>query len=149
MHRKFIALILATSVAVTGLSAAPAHADGKTARIFAGLAALAILGAVINDSNRRHNVNRYQTQPYPKPQPQPKPLPPRNNSRYLPQACLSNHNVNGQYRRLFGAACLKRHYVKPNTLPYACQLGYWDGRKNRTGYEPKCLRERGYRFAAR
>ncbi|MDK3016820.1 hypothetical protein [Pseudodonghicola flavimaris] len=54
MHRKFIALIsgLAVAVALTGASAAPARADGSdAAKIFAGLAALAIIGAAIDNAN--------------------------------------------------------------------------------------------------
>lgn len=35
MHRKFIALILAASVVITGLAAVPARADSDTARLLA------------------------------------------------------------------------------------------------------------------
>lgn len=143
MHRKFIALVLGTSIAITGFSAAPARADGDTARIFAGLALLAIIGAAIQDNNkRRHNVTRqYTTQP-------PRPLPQGVKRFNLPGHCLGAYNVNGGIRRLFGAKCLRNNYRHYGSLPYACQLGYTDGRnRNRTGYEPTCLRERGYRVA--
>jgi len=147
MHRKFIALILATALAVTGLSAVPARADGDTARLFAGLAALALLGAAIQ-SNRNNGLNDQQgdqsvTHNY---NYSPRDTPPKYTRKDLPRKCLRKRNVNGRNRNLLGAGCLRNNYAFNATLPYACQLGYWDGNRNRTGYEPKCLRERGYRF---
>ncbi len=53
-YRKFIAVILAAAVAVTGLTAAPARADDKTAQIVAGVAALAIVGLAISKSKSKH-----------------------------------------------------------------------------------------------
>jgi len=58
MHRKFIALILATAMAITGLSAAPARADGDTARIFAGLALLAIISETTSPAPKRWTIFR-------------------------------------------------------------------------------------------
>lgn len=152
MHRKFIALILASALAITGLSAVPARADGDTARIFAGLAALAIIGAALERSRRHTTVTKQYIQPS---HPQPtrplktRPMPSYISRRDLPQTCLRNRSVNGQRRNLYGAHCLKNNYAHAASLPYACQLGYWDGQKNRTGYEPLCLRERGYRAVRR
>lgn len=146
MHRKFITLILATSIAVTGLSAAPAYADGKTARMFGGLALLGIIALAIQDSNQKRNVTRNYTYNNTT---KPRPLPPQVSNKYLPQHCLRSKSVNGHRRNLFGANCLRNNNVRTSALPYACQLGYWNGRQNRVGYEPVCLRERGYRFARR
>ncbi|RKF13887.1 hypothetical protein D6850_11890 [Roseovarius spongiae] len=59
MSRSFIALIMAASLAVTGLTAAPAQAGDKDiARALAAIAGIAIIGAAINDRNkskRRHD----------------------------------------------------------------------------------------------
>jgi len=152
MHRKFIALILASALATTGLSAAPARADGDTARIFAGLAALAIIGAALERSNRHTTVTKQYIQPShplpPRSLPT-RPLPSQVTRRDLPQACLHRRSVNGQQRNLFNSRCLQKNYAHSSSLPYACQLGYWDGRRNRIGYEPLCLREHGYRTARR
>ena len=146
MHRKFIALILATALAITGLSAAPVRADGDTARIFGGLAILAIIGAALDHSSRNRTTVTKQYIVPAKPQPT-RPLPSYVTRRDLPKTCLRSHVVNGERRNLFGARCLKNNYAHASSLPYACQLGYWDGQKNRVGYEPLCLRERGYRTA--
>ena len=152
MHRKFIALILASALAITGLSAAPARADGDAARIFAGLAALAIIGAALERSRKQTTVTKQYIQPaHPQPvRPQPtRPLPSYVARRDLPTSCLRTRSVNGQWRNLYGARCLQNTYAHTNSLPYACQLGYWDGQRNRIGYEPLCLRERGYRTVGR
>ena len=50
MHRKFIAVVLAASVAITGFSAAPARADEDVAKFIAGVVALGLIGAAINDA---------------------------------------------------------------------------------------------------
>jgi len=140
MHRKFITLIVATALAITGLSAVPARADGDTARLLAGLAALALIGVAIRNKNDQQHVTHNYTPP-------PRPLPPKINRLDLPQQCLRSHWVNGRQRNLVGAGCLKKNYTYNRSLPYACQRGYWDGNQTRTGYVPRCLRKRGYRFS--
>lgn len=153
-HHKFIALILATAVAVTSLSAVPAYADGKTARQFGWVALLAVIGLAVQDSNRRRAVtnNNYTYTP-PKTHSThstpPRPLPPQVSRKLLPHKCLRVHNVNGQRRKLFGLYCLKRNFSYVSSLPYACQRGYSSNHGNRIGYEPFCLRERGYVTAVR
>ncbi|SLN57569.1 hypothetical protein PEL8287_03094 [Roseovarius litorisediminis] len=53
MYRKFISIVVAASVAVTGLTAAPARAEiNDTTKIIAGVAALAIIGAAIADNKK-------------------------------------------------------------------------------------------------
>ncbi|QIE46357.1 hypothetical protein G5B38_12940 [Pseudohalocynthiibacter aestuariivivens] len=53
MSGKFISLILAASLAVTGMTAAPARADDKDiARALAAIAGIAIIGAAIHDNNK-------------------------------------------------------------------------------------------------
>ena len=156
-HHKFIALILAASVAVTSLSAAPAYADGKTARQFGWIALLAVIGLAVQDSNRKRAVtnNNYTYNPPRTPNTHtphytpPRPLPPQVSKKILPGKCLRVKNVNGQRRKLFGLYCLKRNFSYVSSLPYACQLGYSGTRGNRVGYEPLCLRERGYVTAVR
>lgn len=150
-HHKFIALILAVSVAVTSLSAVPAYADGKTARQFGWLALLAVIGLAVQDSNRKRAAanNNYTYNPPGTSTTPPRPLPPHVSQKVLPRKCLRVHNVNGQRRKMFGLWCLKQNFAHVRSLPYACQLGYSGPRGNRVAYEPLCLRERGYVTAAR
>lgn len=74
MSRKFISLVLAASLAVAGFSAAPARAgNNDVAKVLAGLAAVAVIGAVIHEnkkdrarvSSRNHGYDPYYAQrPY-------------------------------------------------------------------------------------
>lgn len=155
MHRKFIALIIAGAVAIGSLNAAPAHADSNDARrIFAGLAALALLGAALNHDRDDHVVTqqpRYTPPHQPRYQPrrhtQPKGLN-QQFSRYdLPRECLSNFTVNRATKRLFGARCLQNKYRHARSLPQACEYQFRTNGVVRTTYEPVCLRERGYRLS--
>ena len=55
MYRRFIAIILASAVAVTGLSSAPARADGDDVlKVLGGLAALAAIGVAIDRYDDRN-----------------------------------------------------------------------------------------------
>ena len=152
MHRKFILLILSAAVAVAGFSA-PARADGNdVAKIFAGIAALALIGkALDDDDDDRQTVTRntYHTHTYNTPRSQtvrPKPVPPRVSRYDLPRNCLRDYRVNRDNVRLLGAACLRKNYRHTNALPYACQFQFSNRYGTHTGYEPVCLRERGYRI---
>ncbi|HBS49482.1 MAG TPA: hypothetical protein DEA05_05040 [Rhodobacteraceae bacterium] len=151
MHRKFIALIVATAVAVTGLSAAPARADEDTARIIAGIAALALLGAAIREHNRDddppvvHRPTRPGTTGT---------MPHRPNlwadSCALPAQCLREHRVGcGERITVLGARCLNRHYRHAGQLPQQCRERVWTRNGLRQGYDPRCLRQNGYRLARR
>jgi len=67
MSRKFISLIVAASIAVTGLTAAPAQANERDlARALATIAGVAIVGVAINEASkkkRRAAQRRFHQQP--------------------------------------------------------------------------------------
>ncbi|WP_294620033.1 hypothetical protein [uncultured Roseovarius sp.] len=167
MHRKFITLIVAAAMAVTGLSAAPARADSEdVAKVIAGVAALAILGAAIADAkddkdrvvtrnrdhlrhdNRHrghgrklgHRHHRYDGA---------RPLPDRVKRKLLPGACRVQARVrHGRDIRGFGRRCLARNYSYVNSLPRNCETRV-RGRHGhmRTIYRGRCLYRHGYREA--
>ncbi|MEM6659357.1 MAG: hypothetical protein AAF625_14820 [Pseudomonadota bacterium] len=151
MHRKFIALIVATAITITGVSVSQARA-ADTGDILGGLAAIAIIGAAVNHYNKekrkdREAAARQNTPVYTAPQinrHKVKPLP-RRVARYdLQQRCLRTHEGYGQ-RPVLGTQCLDRHYKHANSLPEQCKIGFWNGKKIRRAYEPACLRQQGYR----
>lgn len=174
MHRKFIALIVSAAIAVTGLSlsAAPARADDDTAKIIAGIAALALLGAAIHSSRDRavvvtrptydwhpgrpryHGPNEYNgNRPQPpiqyKPTAKPRPLPPRFGRYDLPKFCLKPANGFRQDKYLIGKDCLENYYGPTGTLPQACRVTFQSGRDTRTMFRPGCLQQHGYRLVRR
>ncbi|WP_170459892.1 hypothetical protein [Ruegeria arenilitoris] len=150
MHRKFIALVVATAVAITGVSASQAKA-ADAHDILGGLAAIAIIGAAVNHYNKEKRKERVTRQNNYVHQPQNvrpdhiRPLP-RRVARYdLPQRCLKTYNGYAKKRPLLGPNCLEKHYKHANSLPQQCKVGFWDGKKVKRAYEPACLRQKGYR----
>lgn len=146
-HRKFIAAILAFSVAIAGFSAAPARADEDVAKFLAGLAVLGIIGAAINDAKddakrtppRRHDVILPDG---------PRPKPHHVRKYDLPGGCLTSLRVNGQNHRFLAQRCLKNNYRYTRQLPQRCHSFFDNGHQRRQGYRPKCLRRHGYRLTA-
>ncbi|MEX0338429.1 MAG: hypothetical protein AB3N11_05250 [Arenibacterium sp.] len=149
MHRKFIALIVSAALAGTAF-AAPARADtDEIASALFGFAALALIAKALTDRNK-NDIEFAQPTYRPAPKPiRPRPLPPAVSRFDLPAQCLRSYQVNRDRIRLFGAGCLRRHYRFSGSLPYACQFQFNQNNRSYTGYEPLCLRERGYRIARR
>ncbi|AFO89148.1 hypothetical protein D1822_16535 [Phaeobacter inhibens] len=152
-HRKFITLIVAAAVAVTGFSAAPARADEDVAKVLAGLAVLGIIGAIVK--NNRDDDHPQVTRPHrpthgrPNRPHRPKPLPPRVARYDLPAQCVRYFPRYSQSRTLMGRGCLRKQYGFEHKLPRACQVTFWNGKRNRVGYRPDCLKNRGYRITRR
>ncbi|MDE4132294.1 hypothetical protein PXK00_04175 [Phaeobacter sp. QD34_3] len=153
-HRKFIALILSLSLALTGVSAAPARADEDVAKFIAGMALLGILGAAINDA-RHDNQHGHVAPPpqhpphHPRPHPptvHPRPLPPHVARYDLPAQCVRYFPRYSKSHTLVGQTCLQRHYRFESSLPQACRVTFWNGQVHRSGYKPSCLQNRGYRI---
>ncbi|MEM8539088.1 MAG: hypothetical protein AAGF56_14655 [Pseudomonadota bacterium] len=64
LFKGFTNSVAAIAIAFAGLSAAPARADNDTAKIIAGVAALAIIGAAISENRKdRRHVTRYYNRP--------------------------------------------------------------------------------------
>jgi hypothetical protein len=136
MSRKFIATILAASIAITSFTVAPARAasDDDVAKFLFGIATLAIIGKAIsnNDRDRDHDV-------VVRPQP--------NNRKVLPRRCLTRAETAVGNKRVMRAKCLNRHYARAERLPQSCRLPYWTNKGRKPGYLMRCLRDRGYRVA--
>ena len=152
MHKRFIAIIITATVAITGFTAAPARADSDDlAKALAGIAALAIVGKIIHDRNEdkravtRHNVYKpphHVQRPHPV---KPRPLPPQVSRRLLPEQCLRRAEGRHGITRVFGARCLERNYRHVASLPNHCSEQVWTKRGWRWGYNAHCLRQNGYR----
>lgn len=154
MHRKFIALIVSTAIAITGasLAAQPAKADDTT-RVLAGIAALALIGAAIRDSQRKRVVvtrqqNVYSGPTYRRP-PAPRPVYRQHVRRDLPSSCILPVPANHSGRIVLGQTCLQRNAVNTAVLPRQCRENFWNGRKWRSGYNSTCLYGQGYRISRR
>lgn len=152
MHRKFIALIVATAVAITGISVSQARA-ADTRDILGGLAALAIIGAAVHHyQGEKRSEEKVRRQRLRNQQAKKKvhknhirPLP-RRVARYdLPKRCLRKYDAYSKKHALLGLSCLKQHYKHADSLPQQCKVGFWNGKQVKRAYEPACLRQKGYR----
>ncbi|MEP2716356.1 hypothetical protein [Pseudophaeobacter sp.] len=149
-HRKFIAIILAAALAVTGASTVPAQAGNDVGKVVAGLAVLGILGAALHNHNTRDRRRETVTRPHrPNPTPTPRPLPPRFGRYDLPAQCVKYFPSFRDGRSLVARGCLKRNYGSVHALPQSCKVTFWNGQKNRTAYKPRCLNKHGYRLVNR
>jgi len=151
MHRKFITLIVATAITITGLSltAAPARAGSDTAKVLAGFAALALIGAAIQNNRDRAREAHVVTRTTPPRYTPPRPLPSHVAQYDLPRSCLRAFPKYQRGKLMLGQACLRSYYGQTVALPNACKVSFWNGRINRTGYEPACLNQSGYRLTHR
>ena len=170
-HRRFIALIAAAAMAVTGLTAAPARAD-DTARVLAGLAALAVLGIAVKKHQdrkherqrvsrdrrpdipvwrvepRRHGTHQRPNGDFPlHPQVKPRPLPDDLQRYVLPRQCLRQLKSHGDRKLVVGERCMQRNFDHVRRLPRNCRVEARTERGPRRGYSLECLENRGYRLS--
>lgn len=149
MHRKFIAMIVATAIAITGFSASKARAADPH-DILGGLAAIAILGAAIHhydkkrDRRRAQTVTRHTNPGYVQPG-HVRPLPPAVARFDLPSKCLKPMRGYPSNQPLLKPRCLSKHYRHHETLPQSCRISFWNGERRKEAFEPRCLRQHGYR----
>ena len=144
MHRKFIAFIVATAVAITGFSAVPARA-GDAEKILGGLAAIALFGAAVHHYDKRNKRERVARQNNYYQPAAPRPLPPRITRYDLPSQCLTQMRGYPGNQPLLTPNCLQKNYRHANSLPQMCRISFWNGKRNKQAYEPRCLRQQGYR----
>ena len=171
MTRKFISTLCAAAVAVTSLSAAPAHAEDNNdlARALAAVLGVAIIGKIIHESNKDddHRVTRrHDPQPqYRVPPPrkvdraphrvQPRDLPRRvkrdthrrADRKLLPGQCLRSFDTRRGTVVMFGKRCLENNYRFASRLPQFCAQRVKTRNGKRRGYDARCLRQDGYRLS--
>ena len=139
-HRKFIAAILASSIAITSLTAAPARADNDAAKVIAGVAALAIIGAAVADSRSNRNATVYRAQPqrYYPPRTVYRPAP-VTRAAVIPHYRAALHSYRPVHQRGYQKHAAPRSRV---ALPNACLV---KANGQRSVYSAHCLRRHGYR----
>ncbi|MFN2305423.1 MAG: hypothetical protein ABR504_00500 [Paracoccaceae bacterium] len=158
MFRTLIAALIAFSMT---LAPAPATANGidneDIAKIVLGLIALgAIKGAVDNrsdDDEKAADVDlrpRFGSEPLDRGGFVPPQGPRGDTGRFgtghdgLPRHCLDRVETRYGDHRLFSQRCLERDYAQARDLPRACAVRLVTDRGARRGFDPICLRDRGY-----
>jgi hypothetical protein len=146
---RFIATLTAVAIAMTAVSAAPAHADDRrAARTAATILGLAVVGALIHDATKDKDERYVEPQPrrhvQPRPRVEPRPLPRRVDRKILPQQCLRSYPTRHGNTHMFGRRCLEQNYRAVNRLPQNCTVRIRTDRGPRAGYDARCLRRNGY-----
>ncbi|MGH1354534.1 MAG: hypothetical protein ACRBBS_05595 [Thalassovita sp.] len=160
MSRKFIASILAASIAVTGLTAAPAKAgNDDLVRFLAGATALVIIGRALDSDNSHASASEVHVRPgrayddnhrYQDRRNDPRSArdSDRRTSRYaLPRQCRSSFWTPDGRQRYLDRRCLKRNYDFTRDLPKRCKIKFFDNNVKKSGYSIRCLKDNGYRMA--
>ncbi len=159
MFKPLIAGI--TALSLTLASTTPLQAQGldreDVGKLLIGLAAVAVIGAAIEENRDRNKDRNRSTQVHDTPQWNGIN---RNNNwsdlnrqhqsnsnarRVLPHACLRTVETRFGHQRIFGQRCLERNYRHVNRLPDRCAVRLYTNDGPRRGYDPLCLREQGYR----
>ena len=136
MPRKVIAALAAAAMALTSLSApAAAHDRNRNLdRFIAGAGALLLLHEFNKGRTSLHFRKHYGNR----------------RMAVLPRYCLTRVETRRGPVRMLGQRCLNRNYRQAHRLPQACKIHVktWrHGRRvTRVGYQPRCLRQRGYRI---
>ncbi len=133
MTKKFMATLLAASIAFTTVTAAPVQARNNDAvKAIAGIALLAIIGKAISDSNH-HSA--------------PTPVP--HTPRYrLPNRCLRDYETQSGWTQAYGSRCLANNLPRVS-LPHQCKRTLWTAQGRRNVYLPGCMSTHGFRIARR
>ncbi|MFQ1702041.1 hypothetical protein ACJ5NV_15735 [Loktanella agnita] len=150
-----------TALSMTIATALPAHAEltsrENTSRLLLGLAAVAVVGAVIKNNadrdsgatsstpvrDRAHRGNGRNA--------------PANDwsrlggrdRRVLPANCLRAVETRFGAQRMFVQRCMERNYAHVNNLPGRCAVRVYASNGPRRGFDPFCLRQEGYRIGGR
>ena len=179
MSRKFIATILAVTLAVTAFASKPAQAASEEdiAKIIAGAATIFIIGKAIQGSRDNDHDDKKSKRYVYKDRDGGDRYKDKNDHRNrgrviiqnhgrndrgrdghwsysnratpLPQACQVTARTRSGYETLFGARCLDRNYRSARRLPSECLRDVRSFRGERQAYSGSCLRSRGYSTARR
>ena len=157
MFKPLIAGIAALSLTFT--TATPTYAQGldreDVGKLLIGLAAVAVIGAAIEenrDRNRDRSTPAHDTPNWNGIN--------RNGGwsgladnhdanvssrRLLPHECLRRVETRYGPQRIFGKRCLDNNYRHASRLPDRCAVRVYTNNGPRRGFDPQCLREQGFR----
>jgi len=165
MPRKFLAMTLATVMALTSVQPTQAHAltDQEAGQLLGGLLTLFVISKALTDDDDDDRTGRAHVRPRGHDQDRdrwhggwrdgirdgdrsdrPRIVRP-GRPRVLPADCLREVRTSGRSYRYFASYCLQRNFTYYNRLPSRCEVRVRRPNGLREGYGAACLREAGYR----
>lgn len=157
MRKTMISTLLAVTLAFTSTTA-PVMADDRTDQLIAGAILLGILGAALNEGQRRDGGARIELRHGFQPDRRHvTPLLPETGNRHvqprrtraLPAECLRRYRTQEGRVRLFDADCLEHNFRGYRHLPLDCAVTIRSQGRFESGFRPRCLRRAGYQMAGR
>ncbi len=170
MFKIVIAGLMAASLTLT--SANPVQAQGLTedqiGKLLFGLVATAAIASIIDKkTNRpepepqvaphqswpRGTTRPRQTERFPRRHQQPQTSPwqhqPRETAQrhVLPAECFASYQTRFGTVRMFARRCMRDNYRHVRSLPRSCAVRAITDEGPRAGWDPKCLRDNGYRIS--
>lgn len=151
--------LIAAAASLSLVMASPASAQNfdreDLGKLLIGLAAVAVIGAAIEENRERSNgtrihdnhsggINRNSGWSNLGNQNDWSNIN-RRNRQVLPRECFRRVETRFGTQRMFGQRCLERNYRYVNSLPGRCAVRVYTENGPRRGFDPVCLRERGYR----
>lgn len=169
MYKTIIAGITAASLTLA--TATPAHAqsldEDQIGKILFGLVATAVIASIIDNQKDEtpEVIDTLQRDILQTPQQtQPRVVQPRNaqpwgnpprfgqprhaqNIHVLPSQCFASYQTGYGAVRMFVRSCMRENYRQVAQLPFECTVRALTTEGPRNGWDPKCLRENGYRIS--
>jgi hypothetical protein len=140
LSRRLVATVAAaaTALGLLASTAIPARADNDD--LAKALAALAIVGIIVNESQKSRQRNRVQQHqnPYPHYKPQPTRHP------RVPSVCAIEISGNSGTATVYGESCLRDQGFNFRLPEYCARSARIYGRNDRI-YSDQCLRDAGFR----
>ncbi|RPE64826.1 hypothetical protein EDD53_2590 [Pacificibacter maritimus] len=145
---KFTAALVALSLGVSGLSAAPARADdADVARAIGGLLTLFVIGKAIEQGSSKSKAT---SRPAENPSRPARPHRERRSSFEIPNTCVvSFRDSRSRSQNVALKDCMQRERHAANALPRACETSVKLKRNNKRSeaYDVGCLNNFGYRVS--
>ena len=140
MARSFIKTLVVTTVLVSGISVASTNSARAETELGEFLAATIFLFAIANA------IDGNAAEQHATPDPAPVVIRPHGQRRYLPKSCLRTHRTQAGNVQTLDRTCMQSAYRWTRHLPAKAEQELWKSRGIRYGWDPKALRQLGYRL---
>lgn len=146
MAKNFVKSLVIATVLVTGISTTSARAaDDDLAAFLATTIFLFALGSALEGEVNTTPAPQLPTRPGHPGRPVYGQINERHFSNQVPYECLETFTTQTGSVRTFEKSCLYRKYAHYKRLPGNCERTLWTSVGLRYGFDPKCLRNKGFR----
>lgn len=170
MYKTVIAGITAASMTLAAAQPVQAQSlsEDQIGKILFGLVATAVVASIIDNNNddKSADVVTERRNAWQQPDRSPRVTQPRHdqprvnqprheqprieqprNSLVIPSQCLASYKTRYGTVRMFVRSCMRENYRRTGSLPTECNVRALTTEGPRNGWDPTCLRDKGYRIS--